>query len=248
MTKMHLLSCCLFSVAILLFAAGNSAQAEIVSDEAKRHFDYGMAAVEMANSPDDYESAIKEFGQAARLAPGWPDVYYNLGMVLEKSGDYDGAIQNLKQYLRLAPNESDAETIKRLINKLEYKKKKTEEEANITSLLRGKWLGNPGPNNWIGWPVQFLIEGDLLYFYAQTGMDVDKSTLSAPVFYNYQKVLVTRKEKDIYFRVRLETLLDGGGRKWTRDAQYNLKLLGHGKLEGTVNFDGKTRAAYFWRE
>ncbi|MDP2278615.1 MAG: hypothetical protein Q8K51_10375, partial [Nitrospirota bacterium] len=44
------------------------AYAQIIPEEAKRHFDRGMAAVEMAKSPADYESAIKEFTQAARLA------------------------------------------------------------------------------------------------------------------------------------------------------------------------------------
>lgn len=80
-------------------------------------------------------------------------------------------------------------------------------------------------------------------------MDADKSTFpGAPVFYNYQKVLVMRQGRDIHFRVRLETLTRSLGKKWTRDAQYNLKLIGPGKLEGTVNMDGKIKKAYFWRE
>lgn len=225
------------------------ADAQNISDEARRYFDRGMAAVEMAKSPTDYEDAIKEFEKAARLAPGWPDVYYNLGMVQEKVNKYNEAVTSLKQYLRLAPNARDTEMVKSTINKIEYKKQKAEEESKITSWLSGKWLGNPGPNYYPGWPVQFIIEGDLVYFYAQIGMDADKSTLpGAPVFYNYQKVLVMREGRDIHFRVMLETLARSLGKKWTRDAQYNLKLICPGKLEGTVNMDGKIRKAYFWRE
>ncbi|TRZ88817.1 MAG: tetratricopeptide repeat protein [Methanosarcinales archaeon] len=95
--------------------------AATVPKEAQRHFDRGMAAVEMAKSPDDYAAAIKEFEQAIRFAPDWPDVYYNLGMVQEKAGKYRDAITSLRQYLQLVPNASDATTVKSLINKLEYK-------------------------------------------------------------------------------------------------------------------------------
>ncbi|TRZ88823.1 MAG: tetratricopeptide repeat protein, partial [Methanosarcinales archaeon] len=114
--------CAVLAVSALLLSTVNT---WAVSEEAKRHFDRGMAAVEMAKSPDDYAAAIKEFEQAIRLAPDWPDVYYNLGMVQEKAGKYRDAITSLKQYLRLAPNASDAATVKSLINKLEFKAEQT---------------------------------------------------------------------------------------------------------------------------
>jgi tetratricopeptide (TPR) repeat protein len=115
----------------ILFCGIASSFGQTVSEEAKRHFDRGMAAVEMAKSPEDFKDAIKEFEQAIRLAPDWPDVYYNLGMVQEKAEKYSDAVTNLKQYLRLAPNASDVETVKSLINKLEYKLeyKKDQEEG-----------------------------------------------------------------------------------------------------------------------
>jgi len=105
---------------ILLFGIG-SAFGQEVSDEAKRHFDRGMAALEMAKSPNDYAAAISEFEQAARLAPDWPAVYYNLGKVQEAAEKYGDAIRSFREYLRLAPDAEDAEEIKSLINKLEYK-------------------------------------------------------------------------------------------------------------------------------
>lgn len=72
-----------FAVSALLMFSVN---AWAVSEEAQRYFNRGMAAVEIAKSPDDYALAIKEFEKAIRLAPEWPDVYYNLGMVQEKAG------------------------------------------------------------------------------------------------------------------------------------------------------------------
>jgi hypothetical protein len=105
---------------ILLFGVG-SAFGQTVSEEAKRHFDRGMAAADMAKSPNDYAAAIYEFEQAARLALDWPDVYCSLGKVQEIAGKCGDAAKSLRQYLRLAPDASDAEEIKSLINKLEYK-------------------------------------------------------------------------------------------------------------------------------
>ncbi|MCX6565317.1 MAG: tetratricopeptide repeat protein [Candidatus Aminicenantes bacterium] len=109
------------AVIFILFFGIASSFGQTAQEEARRHFDRGMAAVEMAKSPEDYAAAINEFEQAARLAPDWPDIYYNLGLVQEKVEKYGDAIMNLKQYIRLAPNANDAETIKTLINKLEYR-------------------------------------------------------------------------------------------------------------------------------
>lgn len=117
----------IYLVAVLAVSALllSSANAWAVSEEAQRHFDRGMAAVEMAKSPDDYAPAIKEFEQAIRLAPEWPEAYYNLGIAQEKAGKYSDAITSLRQYLRLAPNASDAATVKSLVNKLEFKAEQT---------------------------------------------------------------------------------------------------------------------------
>jgi uncharacterized protein (TIGR02145 family) len=81
-----------------------------------------MAAVEMAKTPADYEKAIAEFEKAKSLSPHWPDVYYNLGLIQDKAGMYSEAMENLRRYLLLAPNAKDAEAVRTLINKLDYKK------------------------------------------------------------------------------------------------------------------------------
>ena len=89
--------------------------------EAQRHFDRGLAAVEVAKTPEDYEQALEEFRKAQALAPDWADVYYNLALILEKAGRYGEAVVNFKEYLRLAPNSNEAAEVKSLINKLEFK-------------------------------------------------------------------------------------------------------------------------------
>jgi hypothetical protein len=125
----------LHTTVLILFFGIASSFGQTVSDEAKRHFDRGMAAVEMAKTAEDYGPAIKEFEQAAKLAPDWPDVYYNLGMVQEKAGKYSDAVTNLTQYLRLAPNATDAETVKSLINKLEFKKDQEEGVKRVYEMM-----------------------------------------------------------------------------------------------------------------
>lgn len=71
--------------------------------------------------PRRFEPAIREFEQAVKLAPDWPDPYYNLGLAQENTGKLKEAIANLKEYLRLAPNAPDAANILDQIYKLEYK-------------------------------------------------------------------------------------------------------------------------------
>jgi len=92
-----------------------------VSEEAQRYMARGMAAVEMANTPKDYERAVREFEQAAKLAPNWPDVYFNLGSVQAKAGNYGEAMRHYKRYLELAPRAPDAAKVREEIYKLEYR-------------------------------------------------------------------------------------------------------------------------------
>jgi len=115
------------------------AGAQNVSDEAMRHFDRGQAAVEMAKTPADYEDAVREFEKAARLAPDWPDVYYNLGLIQEKVGRYDNAIRDLSKYLELSPNASDVREVKRFIAKIEYIIEKVKADHDKIKDFLGTW-------------------------------------------------------------------------------------------------------------
>lgn len=126
------------TILILFFGIGSSF-GQTISDEAKRYFDRGVIAVELAKSPADYESAIKEFGQAATLAPDWPDAYYNLGLVQEKAENYSDAVTSLRQYLRLAPNAQDAAEVKSIIARAEYKNEKLLKEKDKFQSVIGYW-------------------------------------------------------------------------------------------------------------
>ena len=125
----------LIVLALGLMSSSTGIFGQAVSDEARRHFDRGMAAVEMANSPDDYAPAIKEFKQAVSLAPNWPDAYYNLGKAQEKAEQYSDAITSLRQFLVVAPNANEAEAVKTLINKLEYKNEQEEAVQKVYNIM-----------------------------------------------------------------------------------------------------------------
>ena len=93
---------------------------QTISKKARQHMTCGQAAVEKAKKPADYEKAIREFERAAKLAPDWPEIYYNLGVVQEKVKLYGKAIENLKKYLALTPDAKDADAVRDLIYKIEF--------------------------------------------------------------------------------------------------------------------------------
>ena len=125
---------CLTCVIILL-AWVSVTLAQTVPEEARRYMARGMAAVEMAKTPKDYERAVREFEQAAKLAPNWPDVYFNLGSIQTKAGNYGEAMRHYKRYLELAPGAPDAAKVREEIYKLEYR---AEEEARV----RNRFIAN----------------------------------------------------------------------------------------------------------
>jgi hypothetical protein len=76
----------IFIHAILLICFSTRIAAQNNSEEAKRYFDRGVAALEIATSPADWESAITEFKQAAVLAPDWPDILKRSQTLINTSG------------------------------------------------------------------------------------------------------------------------------------------------------------------
>jgi len=130
------------SLALVFCLSIGITNAQNISDEAMRYFDRGQAAVEMAKADMDYEDAIIEFEKAAKLAPEWPDVYYNLGLIQEKGGKYSDAIRNLTKYLELSPNASDAREVNKIVTTIEYKMEKIAEESEMPGLLEGHWGGD----------------------------------------------------------------------------------------------------------
>lgn len=93
---------------------------QTLSEKARRYMIRGQAVAEKAKRPADHEEAIRKFEQAAKLAPDWPEIYYNLGVVQEKVKLYGEAIENLNRYLELAPNATDADAVRNLVYKIEF--------------------------------------------------------------------------------------------------------------------------------
>lgn len=121
-----------FIAAAVWLAMALPAAAAPVPEEAQRHFARGMAAVELAKTPEDYVPAIREFEQAQALAPGWPDVCYNLGLVQYKAGRFGAAAASLKHYLQLVPEAPDSREIQQLVYKLEYQ---AEQVLSVTDIV-----------------------------------------------------------------------------------------------------------------
>ena len=118
------------------------AQAAKIPAEAKKHLNYGTAALEMATDTGGYQKAADEFEEAAKLAPRWPAPYFNLGVIYSKMERYDDALRNYKKYLELSPRAKDAEKVKSEIDKLEYKKEQQSDKKSFC----GTWCGVFNPS------------------------------------------------------------------------------------------------------
>ena len=117
---------------IIFFICVSSAFTGTVPEEARRHMIRGETAVELAKTPEDYEQAIKEFKEAARIAPDWAEPYYNLGLVQEKAGKLKEAIISLNKYVQLSPDAPDIAKVREFIYKLEYR---AEQEITLEDAL-----------------------------------------------------------------------------------------------------------------
>ncbi|MBS3908001.1 MAG: tetratricopeptide repeat protein [Syntrophaceae bacterium] len=220
---------------IFLVLSSADTFAEAIADDAKRHFDRGMAAVEMAKTPADYEKAIQEFERAAQLAPQWPDVYYNLGLVQEKAEKYNDAVENLKQYLRLAPDAGDAEAVKSHINKLEYIKEQSEKQDAIIGSFVGTWIGLGGNSR----PQFFMFseEGGQLYLTYETTHIIGTSRER----FGWHKVPVARQGRHIKFTTEFK-IYNRSSRQYVGDtinSDYNLELKDSDTLKGTAGTKGE---------
>jgi len=220
------------------------AEAQNISDEARRYFDRGQVAVEMAESPVDYEDAIKEFEKAAELAPAWADVYYNLGYVQKEAGQYQGSLDNYRKYLKLVPNASDAEQVRTEINQIEYRLEKVSKEAKIRSWLEGEWvMPTMLRSTRACWPITFIVNGDSISAYMPTTRSMghdDECT-------NYKTIPVNQEGRKIQFSVVLkEVYLERGITELmqTVNGQYNLSLTAPDRMEGTHTFSSKVYKFY----
>ena len=229
-----------FLLIIFFAAVGNSAWAEPVSREARKHMNRGMAAAEMAKSPAEYEEAVREFEKAARLAPGWPAPYFNLGYVQNEVGKYQEALDNYRKYLKLVPNAPDAEQVQVEIDQIEYRLEKASEAAKILSWLKGEWVINAGLPGQKPWPVTFIVNGDSVYANLPTTVNLGEGGRQR--FIDHETISVKQEGRKIQFSVVFkEVIRERGYLELIAkiNAQYNLNLIAPDRMEGTRVFNKK---------
>jgi tetratricopeptide (TPR) repeat protein len=136
---------------ILMIFGGGRVWGAPTPEEAQRFFTRGLTAVEMAHSPADFAAAARELEKAKQIAPHWPEVYFNLGLIYKKSGKYDLAINNLRGYLKLVPEAKDAGQVREAIYRLEFLR----ERSNIA----GVWKADATAGKVSCTPSGYLVTG-----------------------------------------------------------------------------------------
>lgn len=126
-----------------------------VPEEARRFMVRGATAIKEAKTSADFEQAAGEFALAGRVAPWWPDPYFNQGVALEKAGKLPEAIRAFRTYLSISPDSVDAGKVKDQIYALEFRHEKGQKDsaaeqqrATAPSRLAGDWclLDRGAPN------------------------------------------------------------------------------------------------------
>jgi tetratricopeptide (TPR) repeat protein len=221
-----------FLVIVMICLAGSVLPAGAtapVNEQAQRHFDRGTAAVEMAGSISDFEVAAREFEEAIRLAPQWPEAHYNLGLVREKLDDLDGAINSLRRYLALAPQAADAPAVRSQINKLEFRREKLAEESRVPAMLDGTWRG--------GMAFCGGVRGELRFYHWGGG----EVSVELPVNWNAnpgvatdpQRFAVETEGRRVRFSFRSKSVVPGIATYYC-DIEYDLSLVEPGILKGVI--------------
>lgn len=209
-----------------------AAKGQTVSEEAKRHMVRGQAAVGIARTWQDYEIAIEEFEQAAKFAPDWPEIYYNLGVVQEKAGQYGEAIGNLKKYLELAPDASNTEQVQELVYKVEKAKR---ELLDPNSLVGIWWPDLPGwDDSSVCWRFEIRNNNGKVEARALTRQlyesDLPKGEF-VPIQWDGKILKISRA---VYY-----TCTSSVDPNWCPcEATYNLTRVSVNKLEGEIEVSG----------
>ena len=200
-----------------------------ISEEAQRYFDRGTTAVEVAVSSRDFETAAKEFKEAARLAPDWPAAHYNLAMVYDKIGNMAAAVTEFRRYLELEPDASDAKDVKSRINKLEFLLERENEKARFPELLEGTWNGYIAFCNGYRSSIRFFRWGN------------NKLTVELPINWDagrnsatgLQKLPVKIEGNTVRFSFSSKTVIPRISTT-SCDIAFELTLVEHSVLKGTI--------------
>jgi tetratricopeptide (TPR) repeat protein len=77
----------------------------VLPEEARKY----MVQAEAAVKRQSFSEAVDRYRDALKIAPWWPEGYFNRALLLGETGRYKGAIANMKKYLMLVPAASDAQ-------------------------------------------------------------------------------------------------------------------------------------------
>jgi tetratricopeptide (TPR) repeat protein len=91
-----------------------------VPESAQRQLSRGQAALKMAQTPEDFADASREFNEALVSAPWWGEAYLSLGDSYQKAGNHQQAIAAYNWYLMAVPTAVDAREIRNAIYEMEY--------------------------------------------------------------------------------------------------------------------------------
>ena len=100
-----------------------------IPEEARKHFVMGQTFIKEAKNTNAFSLASREFIQAARLAPWWPEARYNLAVARQAEGDYANVIVNLKLYQFFKLPGTEAQAVQDKIYALEARQELAAEAA-----------------------------------------------------------------------------------------------------------------------
>ncbi len=70
------------------------------------------------NATNDLQKARNAYQQALSIRPNFGPAHYNLGLIYSKMGDKSNAIVHLERFLSLSPNASNADVVRKYVEKL----------------------------------------------------------------------------------------------------------------------------------
>jgi tetratricopeptide (TPR) repeat protein len=129
---------CLAALMCIAGAAQTYAQQQD-GEEMRRYIRYAQTAY----SRGEFSNALKEYQEALKLSPNYPELYKAIGDVYEKlatTADLNAAITHYKRYLDLAPDAADARQIRDKIYDLEYLSNEQGKQDRILDDLSGEWV------------------------------------------------------------------------------------------------------------
>jgi len=110
----------ILSILFFVFQNNNAFTQQEIPDAVKDKILNGINYLENSKTPEDIDKAVKEFTDAAAIAPEYADVHYYLGKTFSMmQGNAGKAVKELKKYLELYPDAPDKEKVIGEIDELE---------------------------------------------------------------------------------------------------------------------------------